>query len=482
MSHTDEEILDPSQPALIVTYGHTPRKYRPLQSDLVVLGQGRGCDIGLVSPEIAEAHCILYRTPEGWRLRDCGSRVGTRVNGHQVHESPLRDGDVLQVGNFNFRCQFPDGSAVAEPGARERRLQRSRRHLARLALRLRRRLREQGKGKAGGPDGAGEPQENLEYQVHFLRERLRAYEVRTQALEKSERDVAAEQARLAEEAAALRAGGAEAERDLDRRRSALEAELRRRQEEFEQNCRDRERLHAESLRSSGGSAGGSPEASAAEEARRLDLRRHELAEYANYLLRSRRRLEEQGRSQAGAGDPPADPGELERLRAELAAARRENEEKENQLQQLLTRPQLVDPSPAGMDVESYEAELAQFRRQLQDDRRGLKEEIEQLRVRTLALDEAARAMEAQLAEERARLSQERRELDRLRDEVYQQMTEAQAEGREPRTTGRRFKEPLSDLGASPPGSARPLEKRSSKVRVSRGLPRRRGDSSGGVGR
>jgi hypothetical protein len=468
MDHIDEGILDPSQPALIVTYGNTPRKYRPLQRDLVVLGQGRSCDIGLVAPDVAEAHCVIFRTPEGWRLRDCGSRSGTRVNGKSVQECALCDGDMLKVGIFNFRCHFPHGSATAEPGSHERRLQRSRRHLARLALALRHRLRAGRQARAATAEAV---QTDLEYQLSFLGERLRAYELRALSQERAERDLAGERARLAEETAGLRAREELAQQSLARRRSAVEADLRRRQEECEQRCRELERLHADAL---GMDAASGP---TADEARRLDLRRRELTQYANYLLRTRRRVEERGH-----GRPAADPGQLEQLRAELAAARRLIEEKEAQIQQLLAQRRVVDPSATGMDVESYEAELAQFRRQLQDDRRGLHEEIAQLRDRTLAMDEAAGAMEAQLAQERTRLAEERVELARLRDEVYQQLAQAQADELSQLTLVRRRKETMVAPITLEPGVGRQVEKRSSNGRGYRVRTRRRGDAPGTPGR
>jgi hypothetical protein len=469
MSQNDAEFLDPSQPALVVTYGHTPRKYRPLQGDLVVVGQGRSCDIALASPEVAEAHCVLYRGPEGWRLRDCGSRAGTRLNGKQVTESPLCDGDVLQVGNFNFRCHLPGGPAAPAGGARERRLQHSRRQLARHALALRRRLREERLRRAADAEEGGGLQGDLDYQMTLLRERLRASELRTQRLEQAERDVAADRARLAEETAALAARAEQAEQAVTRRRSAVEAELRRHREECEQRFRELARLHAEALRP-GGAAAPDPE-----EARRLDLRRRELTQYANHLLRTRRRLQELGPPRSR--QVQANPAQLEQLRAELAAARREGEEKEAQIQQLLTARHVVDPAARGMDVESYEAELAEFRRQLQEDRRGLHEEIRQLRARTLALDETTRAMETQLAEERVRLSQERDELDRLRDEVSRQLPQGAPE-RNP--VVRRFKETLAADEPQPAGP-RPGEKRSSNGRY-RALKPRRGNGSGSMGR
>jgi chromosome segregation ATPase len=135
-----------------------------------------------------------------------------------------------------------------------------------------------------------------------------------------------------------------------------------------------------------------------------------------------------------------------------------------------------------MDVESYEAELAEFRRQLQEDRRGLNEEIRQLRARTLALDEAASAMEAQLAQEQARLSQERGELDRLRDEVGQQLAQGAPAGSERHTVLRRFQETMTAAADPQPGTPRPGEKRNSNGRGYRVLAPRRGNGSGSAGR
>ena len=73
-----EGQFDPTQPALIVTYGNTTRKHRPLNGDLVVIGRSSCCDIGLVSPEVAPIHCVIVKGLEGWRLRDCTGRSGTR--------------------------------------------------------------------------------------------------------------------------------------------------------------------------------------------------------------------------------------------------------------------------------------------------------------------------------------------------------------------------------------------------------------------
>src|SRR5262245_11804813 len=115
MGRPREESFDPTQPTLIVKYGTTKKKYRPLRRDLVVLGRGPACDIGLVSPEGAPVHCVLVRLSSGWIIRDCSGRA-TRVNGQPITEEPLRDGDTITVGTFSFEAHLP-GQAAGYPAA-----------------------------------------------------------------------------------------------------------------------------------------------------------------------------------------------------------------------------------------------------------------------------------------------------------------------------------------------------------------------------
>lgn len=167
MRRESEETFDPSKPTLIVVYGATRRKYRPLVGDVVLVGRGPCCDIGLVSPEVAPVHALIARKRDGWTIRDCSGRA-TRVNGTSVSNAPLRNGDVIQIGTFSFEAHLPPEGTPAVPVAAlpavpvarppERgepggptavltraceRLQASRRRLVELALSMRSRLREQ---------------------------------------------------------------------------------------------------------------------------------------------------------------------------------------------------------------------------------------------------------------------------------------------------------------------------------------------------
>lgn len=145
MSKEHEDRIDPGTPGLLVLYGATKRKFRPLTRDITVIGRAPSSDIGLVSPEVAPTHCLIVRLASGWRIRDCSSRA-TRVNGEAVQDEPLRNGDTIQVGNFSFEAHLPPACLpvpVIGPAVDVDRLQRSRRRLVELALGLRQRLREQ---------------------------------------------------------------------------------------------------------------------------------------------------------------------------------------------------------------------------------------------------------------------------------------------------------------------------------------------------
>ena len=130
-------------PALIPLHTGADQRKRPLDRDVILIGRARGADIGLDAPDVSSVHCVVWKSSVGLQLRDCGSRAGTHVNGDVIKESVLHDGDVLQVGLFSFRVEIPKGSAkVTLREARSKHVERSRRNLARLALALRRRLRE----------------------------------------------------------------------------------------------------------------------------------------------------------------------------------------------------------------------------------------------------------------------------------------------------------------------------------------------------
>jgi len=129
--------------ALVPMFGEVDKKPRPLDREVITIGRARGCDIGLDAPEISTLHCVLYWTVSGFKVRDCGSRSGTRVNGTVPRHQPLADGDLLQIGPFTFKFSMPAtlaGDSRKMAALWLEHCQRSRRNLARLALTMRKKL------------------------------------------------------------------------------------------------------------------------------------------------------------------------------------------------------------------------------------------------------------------------------------------------------------------------------------------------------
>ena len=209
MRKKSPDAIKPGQAALIVTYGNTTHKHVPLDRDLVVLGRTNVCDLSLVSPEVAPVHCVIQKTPQGWRIRDCsGGRHATRVNGQVVQENTLHDSDVLQIGTFTFEVRLPSSRPTPIMGsvpavndglaARLKRLQRSRRNLARLALKQRQRVRK----NAPLPPALAELERHAESLRNLQRDYetlVKASEERLRELEKTEREVCDERAAFDQE-------------------------------------------------------------------------------------------------------------------------------------------------------------------------------------------------------------------------------------------------------------------------------------------
>jgi hypothetical protein len=368
------EINLDHQAALVPLFGAVDKKPRPLDREVITIGRARGCDIGLESPEISTLHCLLYRTADGYRVRDCGSRTGTKVNGEVPRTGVLAAGDVLQIGPFSFTVTIPPGSRP-DPGrldaARWDHCQRSRRNLVQLALDMRSRLRKP----------------RREETMHDQEQR--AEQVDTGIL-------------------------------LEKQRAALnqaEAALREQRSELGRMMSDLRELQASIKKQQG--------ADVLAVMQENDELRQVLGEYESRVAQG-----------ADVGKQTADAsGALEEIRSENELLRKLLQEKDSaaldlrrQLDEVKNQAPSVPPARAeNMDLESYETELNQFRQQLESDRAKLDKELEQLRVRNTELEEATREMEMAMSKERAELGRERIRLDRMREEVRNEVERVQRE-------------------------------------------------------
>src|ERR1700722_1892204 len=75
--------------ALLPMFGGMEKKPRYIERDVVTRGGPRGSDFCLDGNEVSALHCLIYKAADGYRVRDCGSRTGTRVNGQGVKTAGL---------------------------------------------------------------------------------------------------------------------------------------------------------------------------------------------------------------------------------------------------------------------------------------------------------------------------------------------------------------------------------------------------------
>jgi hypothetical protein len=74
----------------------------PLESTLLSIGRGLNNDIILEDTRVSRNHAQLrYRSRRFW-VSDVGSTNGTFVNGEQVVERSLRDGDTISLGGLEL--------------------------------------------------------------------------------------------------------------------------------------------------------------------------------------------------------------------------------------------------------------------------------------------------------------------------------------------------------------------------------------------
>jgi pSer/pThr/pTyr-binding forkhead associated (FHA) protein len=230
------------------TTGTVNKRY-PLDQDSLVIGKGRGCDLVLEAPDISAIHGVITRNAGGYSIRDCDSRSGIRVNGDRITAATLHDGDMMQLGPFSFKVILPpqhSGVFKRDTATRLIRLERKRNNLVRLALTLRRRVRQE-QPSVRKPLTAEMEVSQLMQQSEMLHQRMKDCEQRAAQLEQAERALAEDRAVLAREMAEFEQHSLQKEQEYQDRVQELENsrtrqhaehtpddELRRHQQELEQ--------------------------------------------------------------------------------------------------------------------------------------------------------------------------------------------------------------------------------------------------------
>mgnify|MGYP002784869129 CR=1 FL=1 len=357
MQHRRETVIN--QAVLIPIAGNYDKKPRSLDREVTAIGRARGADLCLEANEISTLHCMIYRTPEGFRIRDCNSRCGTRINGESVRSAILHDADIVNIGPFSFEFRvpttlFPKDGMRLDP-VKVDHWRKSRQKLARFALKFRKRL-------------AGQSPHEQEWaqKAHLLKEKIRCYDQRLGDLEEAEKELSEERSQLAREREAHQKRVQAVEGDLAARLAQTDEEIHARWQEFQKRCKAEEGKLQKMAESAGvPSAEGHPGTEPATNEQRERLRQLESQLRRHEEQLERERQEFQTMKEQWVQDQSKSAATAEERRSDLSQ------------QEASLRAQRTELLRMMGDLKRMQEDL---RKQARPDVRALQDEVERLAV------------------------------------------------------------------------------------------------------
>ncbi len=102
--HDDKSVTDRITRLLIGSIDGQELRF-PLFKDKLTIGRTRNNDIHLKAQYISRRHALIVTENDRTKIVDWGSRNGIRVNKQPVTEQVLRSGDIVTIGNADFRYE-----------------------------------------------------------------------------------------------------------------------------------------------------------------------------------------------------------------------------------------------------------------------------------------------------------------------------------------------------------------------------------------
>lgn len=87
--------------ALEQNIGQLSQVIQPAAGQLII-GRAADCDISIADPLVSRRHAQLFLNEGGGRLVDLESDNGTFVNGQRIVDSPIVEGDLIELGKSQF--------------------------------------------------------------------------------------------------------------------------------------------------------------------------------------------------------------------------------------------------------------------------------------------------------------------------------------------------------------------------------------------
>ena len=101
---------------LIILTGDRRGEHITVTEDPMIIGCGATCDVRIIDSEMAQAHAEIAHQPGGPTIHDLGSMNRILVNNHEVRQTVLKHGDILELGRTRFLVQVYVQADVAAGG------------------------------------------------------------------------------------------------------------------------------------------------------------------------------------------------------------------------------------------------------------------------------------------------------------------------------------------------------------------------------
>lgn len=84
---------------LLVQEGNSPKSQWFLTDESAIIGRDATSDVQIDDRQVSRRHAELNRTPQGYTIRDMGSKNGTFLNGEPISDEPqpVRTGDEIGI-------------------------------------------------------------------------------------------------------------------------------------------------------------------------------------------------------------------------------------------------------------------------------------------------------------------------------------------------------------------------------------------------
>jgi pSer/pThr/pTyr-binding forkhead associated (FHA) protein len=92
---------------LVIQTGNKPASRRRLDG-AVEIGRGVGPEVWIEDKSASRTHCRIFQQNDSWVIEDLQSTNGTFINGARIQKQPLRDGEVILLGNTKIVFHLED--------------------------------------------------------------------------------------------------------------------------------------------------------------------------------------------------------------------------------------------------------------------------------------------------------------------------------------------------------------------------------------